>query len=293
MTDNMNKSKAEKADDHIVSVVISTVGRDSLSLTQAALQKQTRMPDEVVTIFDEHRMGSAWGRNRGILRAKGDLIAFIDDDCIPPSDWLESLIRVLDRYQADGVGGTYKETDPFLDDIRKRRIIPNKESEDTGEWVGLGGNVMYTKRILGMLYQHRGYYYNEDFLISQDWEIAWHLRKIGAKFIYVPTAHKHLKRVKSLVFLKLQFGRGMGIANLYDMQRYEKESPITVQKSLLWSEKGTAQKPRWLKIILLKLFGPFDVNSFRNIRNFILFWLGEKFQGLGFVWMVLKKRLKK
>ncbi|MDP9132746.1 MAG: glycosyltransferase family 2 protein, partial [Nitrospirota bacterium] len=76
-------------DRHRVSVVIPSLGRDTLALCRAALTKQTRQPDEVIVAIDQHRRGVAWARNEGIARATGDLIAFADDDGIPPPDWLE------------------------------------------------------------------------------------------------------------------------------------------------------------------------------------------------------------
>ena len=101
------------ADPHKVSVVIPTLGRDTLALCEAALAKQTRPPDEVVVVIDRDRRGVAWGRNEGIARATGDLIAFADDDGIPPPDWLERLIAAIDRHDAAVAGGA-----PF-----KRRIL--------------------------------------------------------------------------------------------------------------------------------------------------------------------------
>lgn len=62
-------------DHHIISVVIPTLGRDTLARCQAALAKQTRQPDEVVVVIDEYRRGVVWARNEGIARATGDLIA--------------------------------------------------------------------------------------------------------------------------------------------------------------------------------------------------------------------------
>jgi glycosyltransferase involved in cell wall biosynthesis len=103
---------------HIISVIVPTIGRDTLARCRSALDEQTRPPDEIITVMDCDRRGAAWARNEGLRRAKGDLIAFIDDDAIAPSDWLERLVRAIQKYNAAAAGGTYQETDALLDAIR-------------------------------------------------------------------------------------------------------------------------------------------------------------------------------
>lgn len=45
----------------------------------------------------------AKARNKAVLHSAGDYIAFIDDDEIPPPNWLSILLRTCLRFQADGV----------------------------------------------------------------------------------------------------------------------------------------------------------------------------------------------
>jgi len=47
----------------------------------------------------------ALARNRAILNATGNLIAFMDDDEFPVEDWLVNLYRTMKKYQSDGVLG--------------------------------------------------------------------------------------------------------------------------------------------------------------------------------------------
>lgn len=203
-------------DHHIVSVVIPTLGRETLALCQAALAKQTRLPDEVVVVIDRDRRGIAWGRNEGIARATGDLIAFADDDVIPPPDWLERLVAALDRYDAAVAGGTFQETDPLLDAIRRRNPLPASEQVDPGGLVGNGGNIMFKREWLNTCQQQDGYVFNPSFNGSgEDWELIWRLRKRGATMVYVPNPVIHLRRATGLQHLRHSFQRGAGIATLF------------------------------------------------------------------------------
>ncbi|HUF48541.1 MAG TPA: glycosyltransferase family A protein [Vicinamibacterales bacterium] len=116
-----------------VSVVVPTYNRDcALAGCLDALARQSVDPRrfEVVVIddgstdgttdvcrqqaprfarFTTHRQanrGPAAARNAGIRMARAPLVAFTDDDCVPPPDWLH---RILDRFASEpdlgGLGG--------------------------------------------------------------------------------------------------------------------------------------------------------------------------------------------
>lgn len=68
-------------------------------------QVQTHLPD-VVTIENQGARGLSGARNSGIALAKGELIAFLDDDASAEPDWLERLVRCCEDPQVLGAGGT-------------------------------------------------------------------------------------------------------------------------------------------------------------------------------------------
>lgn len=55
--------------------------------------------------FFEPMQGLSVARNRGIKEAKGDIVAFIDDDCIVDENWLLYICETFKKYNADLVGG--------------------------------------------------------------------------------------------------------------------------------------------------------------------------------------------
>lgn len=98
-----------------ISVVIPTFNR-AMILKEAleSLVAQTRKPDEVVVVDNnssdntkevvenfnhgfnviyvlEPRQGTSTARNTGIKKASGDIVVFIDDDCVADREWLHHL----------------------------------------------------------------------------------------------------------------------------------------------------------------------------------------------------------
>lgn len=58
-----------------------------------------------VTFLAEPRQGVAFGRNHGIVRARGDIVATLDDDAVVDPDWLETLVRHFARADVAAVSG--------------------------------------------------------------------------------------------------------------------------------------------------------------------------------------------
>jgi len=53
----------------------------------------------------EPRQNIALARNKALEHARGDFVAFIDDDEFPTADWLQKLLAACELHRADGVLG--------------------------------------------------------------------------------------------------------------------------------------------------------------------------------------------
>jgi len=60
---------------------------------------------EVKVILNEENLGLSESRNKGIKEAKGDVIAFFDDDAVADENWMRELLKVYKKRDAIAAGG--------------------------------------------------------------------------------------------------------------------------------------------------------------------------------------------
>jgi glycosyltransferase involved in cell wall biosynthesis len=81
-----------------ISVVIpahpARVGK-MLDRALLSVRSQTRPPDEVIVVLDTERRGAGWAKQKGLLAASSDMVAFLDSDDEFHPDHLEKLEKVM------------------------------------------------------------------------------------------------------------------------------------------------------------------------------------------------------
>lgn len=61
-----------------------------------------------VRVITQPNAGPAAARNRGALEARGTIILFTDDDCVPTQDWLDAMLEPFQDPEVVGVKGVYR-----------------------------------------------------------------------------------------------------------------------------------------------------------------------------------------
>ncbi len=57
-------------------------------------------------LVPQKNTGPGGARNRGVAEARGEFLAFTDDDCLPTPDWLRDIVAALERQPEALVGGS-------------------------------------------------------------------------------------------------------------------------------------------------------------------------------------------
>ena len=102
--------KTQTLDDDEYEIIVINQGDDDLQL-------------DVDKYIDAEDEGVSYGRNLGIEEAEGDIIAFVDDDCVPHEDWLEKGLKEIKKQNAEGIEGCIRDDSGHLgvyqnDDLR-------------------------------------------------------------------------------------------------------------------------------------------------------------------------------
>lgn len=131
-------------------------------------------------------------RNYGAELAKGEIIAFIDADCLAPCSWISSGITILSNSDADVIGGKYDlpEKPSWLE---RFWLLGTKEKKSTNLDL-IGGSIFIKNdhfRSVGG--------FNEILTSGEDSKLAHDLRKLGLNVAIKKRINvKHLGNAKTI-----------------------------------------------------------------------------------------------
>ncbi|MBI4358482.1 MAG: glycosyltransferase family 2 protein [Candidatus Omnitrophica bacterium] len=176
----------------------------------------------------ESRQGLSYARNTGIKEAKGQIIAFTDDDVIADSNWVSSIYQCFKETRALAVGGQIKRlwncerpewlAEEIMGPLIVQDLGPQRKKWDQQNRHMIGANMSFHRAIFeqhGIFREALGR--KGDRLIGgEDREIFQRLQKAGIAIFYEPKAivhHKVEKQRLSKDFMRQWFwevGRTLG-----------------------------------------------------------------------------------
>lgn len=283
----------------MISVVIPTYKRkDKLRATLESVFNQTLKDYELIVVEDgsndgtkemvgemtethknlvyfyQANKGPATARNLGISKAKGDIIAFTDDDCVVPPNWLEKLLDGFGRYpEVVGVGGNLEASEVELKNntYAQYEKYMSKRAYGTGEKEVVGGfdcpaggtnNISYKKKVLE---EFGGF--DETFPVAagEDADLKKRITDKGYKLLYVPLKVEHHQDYYYQGFLKQSYSRGIG-AYYFQKKWSQAPSKLEIYKQML------------LLIIKLKVNLLTKPRKFFVLLDFVFQW--QEYRGM-------------
>lgn len=106
---------------------VVVVDNNSKDKTKEAVESYVLPFNGRLRYLFEPRQGKSYALNAGIKEAEGEIIAFIDDDCLAEKKWLLNMLKCFRIYNCDGIGGRvlplYQDNTPLW--IKENKDILN------------------------------------------------------------------------------------------------------------------------------------------------------------------------
>jgi glycosyltransferase involved in cell wall biosynthesis len=168
---------------------ILVVDNDKQKSAESVVEDFARENSVSAQYLVEAQQNIALARNMAAANAKGDYLAFIDDDEIPPSSWLLTLFSARENFDADGALGPVK---PQFDNTPPKWIIDGKfyerQSYPTGSVIdgskGRTGNVLLKKQI----FEYADPPFRPEFITGEDQDFFRRMIEKGHIFIWCDEA---------------------------------------------------------------------------------------------------------
>jgi GT2 family glycosyltransferase len=193
-----------------------------------------------VRLISQANAGPASARNRGALEARGKILLFTDDDCVPMPDWLEAMLEPFKDGEIVGAKGIYRTHQKSLaarfvqiEYEDKYRLMAGLSSID---FIDTYSAAFRRDRFLEMT----GYDTSFPVACAEDIELSYRMSARGWKMVFVPKAivyHTHPATFSSYLKKKYKFAFWRMLAVRKNPSKGVKDShtPQTMKIQLLFA----------------------------------------------------------
>ncbi len=208
-----------------------------------------------ITRAFEGRKGLSRARNAGLHAARGDFLAFTDDDCIPSPDWLTAIVREFDADTGlSGLGGRVELHDPRDFPITIRTSLEREPLTEVFQLPALmvGCNMAFRRSAVEAVGEF-------DVTLgagtpvgsAEDTDYLYRALQLGLRIEYVPTvlvAHNHGRRnIEEVAQLKRSYARGRGALLTKYLMRADRAMAYCAYYDLRWNGRELLRALRSLR----------------------------------------------
>lgn len=175
--------------------------------TDNSLQKIKSFKGLKIRLFSQENKGPAFARNLGAQKARGDVIVFIDSDCIPKNNWLEKMTTPLEG-NVVGIMGVYETSNKDSMVARYVGYEIDRRHSRMGSHIDFISTYSAAYR-RDIFLEFGGFDTSFRRANAEDTELSYRIRKAGYRLALARDAvvvHRHPSSL--LHYLKQQFTRG-------------------------------------------------------------------------------------
>jgi mycofactocin system glycosyltransferase len=188
--------------------------------------------------LQQHRQAS-FCRNLAAQKAQGDILAFIDSDCLADPLWLKELVPA---FRIDTLGAVGGMVDSFFNEKGLDRYEKVRSSLNMGSWFRSseeGGNFFYVPScnllVRRDLFLRMGGF-KEELHVGEDVDLCWRIQDQGCHVEYRPMGrvyHKHRNRLGTFCSRRFDYGTSEPLLQRLHKKRI-KLMTFPPSESLFW-----------------------------------------------------------
>ncbi len=169
-----------------------------------------------VKVLRQKNAGPATARNKGAKQAKGEIIVFLDSDCVAEKNWLEQMVAPFENQDISGVQGVYKNKQKELIARFTHLEIEQRYSKMAKqEFIDFIGSysAAYKKKVFDEM---EGFDTSFPMASGEDTDLSFRINKAGYKMVFNQRAAVyHFHPISLKKYLKVKFFRAYWRTKLY------------------------------------------------------------------------------